>query len=386
MNTKWPKLRLGEVVTDLTAARAFSVTPDDHITDPTISSASHSISSAGTKKGFEVKVTKRVRLEPGDLVFSRLHTQNGAFAFADTQFQATGTFIPLQVLDDRVDRRFLFWALHVFVPSLSASDTVGRETFKTDEILALQLPLPPLAEQRRIVARIDQLAAKIAEARGLRQQAAEEAEHLLIFMAHRRDLDDEAKKGEGWQRVSLGEVLRLVDDSHRVVADRNYPNLGIYSFAHGLFPKPPIDGALTSATTLRRVRKGQFIYSRLFAFEGAYGMVTKEYDGFFVSNEYPTFDYDFLRMRTEFVAAYFKSPEVWKEVAVGSKGLGDRRQRVQPAQVLSYRLWLPPLEWQNSIAEVQAEVDALKRMQAETTAEIDALIPSVLDKAFKGEL
>jgi hypothetical protein len=34
----------------------------------------------------------------------------------------------------------------------------------------------------------------------------------------------------------------------------------------------------------------------------------------------------------------------------------------------------------------KAEVDALKRLQAETAAELDALLPSILDKAFKGEL
>jgi type I restriction enzyme S subunit len=35
---------------------------------------------------------------------------------------------------------------------------------------------------------------------------------------------------------------------------------------------------------------------------------------------------------------------------------------------------------------LQGEVDALKRLQAETAAELDALVPSILDKAFKGEL
>ena len=35
---------------------------------------------------------------------------------------------------------------------------------------------------------------------------------------------------------------------------------------------------------------------------------------------------------------------------------------------------------------LQAQVDALKRLQAQTSAELDALLPSILDRAFKGEL
>jgi len=35
---------------------------------------------------------------------------------------------------------------------------------------------------------------------------------------------------------------------------------------------------------------------------------------------------------------------------------------------------------------LQAEVEALKHLQAETAAELDALLPAILDRAFKGEL
>ena len=35
---------------------------------------------------------------------------------------------------------------------------------------------------------------------------------------------------------------------------------------------------------------------------------------------------------------------------------------------------------------LRAEVDNLKHLQAETTAELDALLPAILDRAFKGEL
>ena len=35
---------------------------------------------------------------------------------------------------------------------------------------------------------------------------------------------------------------------------------------------------------------------------------------------------------------------------------------------------------------ITTEVDAFKRLQAETAADLEALLPSILDKAFKGEL
>ena len=34
----------------------------------------------------------------------------------------------------------------------------------------------------------------------------------------------------------------------------------------------------------------------------------------------------------------------------------------------------------------QSALSALKRLQAETDAELDALLPAILDRAFKGEL
>jgi len=56
----------------------------------------------------------------------------------------------------------------------------------------------------------------------------------------------------------------------------------------------------------------------------------------------------------------------------------------------SQKIPLPPVaEQRRIVAELdalQAEVDALKRLQAGTAAELDALLPALLDRAFKGEL
>ena len=51
---------------------------------------------------------------------------------------------------------------------------------------------------------------------------------------------------------------------------------------------------------------------------------------------------------------------------------------------------LPPMSDQRRIVayldSLQAQVDELTALQDATQAELDALLPSVLDKAFRGEL
>jgi len=243
-----------------------------------------------------------------------------------------------------------------------------------------------LTEQRRLVTRIDAVAGKIEESARLRKEADKECDRFLICMAHRRDLTDERKANAGWTRPRLGEVVTFRPDPVKVDTAARYPNLGIFSFARGLFEKPPIDGLATSAATLFRVRARQFVYSRLFAFEGAYGVVPSDLDGRFVSNEYPTFDCDESRVLPEFLEAYFKNPEVWQEVAVGSKGLGDRRQRVPPEQVLAHRLWLPPMAWQKTLAEARSRLAAEQPTRSLVELQLDGMLPAILDKAFRGEL
>jgi type I restriction enzyme S subunit len=391
MNTAWEKKPIGEVVSPV--ERAEVPIPGKYYRQIGVRLWGQGAYEREILDGGQTRYQALYRVETGDIIVNKIWARNGSVAVVNGELAGcfcSGEF-PIYAPDrNRLEPRWFHWITKTnwfwYECDLKSRGTSGKNRIRPEKFLEIQIPFPPLEEQQRIVAKIDELAAKIEETSTLQQQAEAKGERLLISMAHRHDLNGDAKERENWKWVSLGEVLLSVDDSHRVETERTYSNFGIYSFGRGLFKKQPIDGALTSATTLRRAKRGQFVYSRLFAFEGAYGMVTDDYDGFFVSNEYPTFDCDQSRMRVEFLWVHFKSPAVWKEVAVGSKGLGDRRQRVQPAQLLSYRLWLPPLEWQNRIAEVQTQVNALKLLQRETTAELDALLPSVLDKAFKGEL
>jgi type I restriction enzyme, S subunit len=55
-----------------------------------------------------------------------------------------------------------------------------------------------------------------------------------------------------------------------------------------------------------------------------------------------------------------------------------------------FPLVLPPVSEQQRIVaylyDMQVREDALKQAQAESAAELDALLPAVLDRAFRGEL
>ncbi|GHU31363.1 hypothetical protein AGMMS50256_19730 [Betaproteobacteria bacterium] len=58
--------------------------------------------------------------------------------------------------------------------------------------------------------------------------------------------------------------------------------------------------------------------------------------------------------------------------------------------IKNLEITLPSLpEQRRIVAELdalQVQVDALKHLQTETAAELNALLPAILDRAFKGEL
>jgi type I restriction enzyme S subunit len=90
----------------------------------------------------------------------------------------------------------------------------------------------------------------------------------------------------------------------------------------------------------------------------------------------------------EYVVYMLRSPQVQDHFRV--KQTLAAQPKLALHRIGATQLPVPPLpEQRRIVAELdalQAQVDALKRLQAETAAELDALLPSILDKAFKGEL
>lgn len=187
----------------------------------------------------------------------------------------------------------------------------------------------------------------------------------------------------GRTKTRLGDVLSLSRDQVRVEAGSAYPNLGIYSFGRGVFEKADIDGSSTSATTLFRVHEGQFIYSRLFAFEGAYAFVPTRFDGYFVSNEFPSFDVDTGRVDVRWLSWYLRSRDRWTELGGSSKGIGVRRQRVPVDAVLNYQLPLPPLPYQRKVVAAIAKLEAVSIEREKADRLMAALMTAAVNARFK---
>ena len=96
------------------------------------------------------------------------------------------------------------------------------------------------------------------------------------------------------------------------------------------------------------------------------------------------------RVIAEYLVHWLNSPEGRCSSRKDTLGKGSSQGNLNLKLLRGFSVPVPPLpEQRRIVAELdamQAEVDSLKRLQAETAAELDALLPSILDRAFKGEL
>jgi type I restriction enzyme S subunit len=345
---------------------------------------------SGEISGSETRYSKLLRLEAGDFVYPKLMAWEGAFAFVPDELAGrfvSPEFCTFEVNESLADPgylRYLFQRPDTWreVAGSSPGTNVRRRRLYPAAFLDHQIQLPDLAEQRVIAAKLHEVLDRVLAGTEILRRSALLSEATPVAAAHREDISESERIARGWTRTVLSDIVTPARDEVAVELGASYPNFGILSFGRGLFQKPDIDGAKTSAKKLYRVRAGQLIYSRLFAFEGAYALVDERFDGFYVSNEFPSFDIDAQRVHPQFLAAYFKSPSVWEVLAAKSKGLGVRRQRVQPTAILEHEIWLPTLEEQSHVARTAELVNASDDARSRVKTRLEALGVAALNQAF----
>lgn len=225
----------------------------------------------------------------------------------------------------------------------------------------LEIPLPPLPEQKKIVKKIEELFGKIDEAQKLREQAQADAAALIPAALHQIF-------EKGWPKQSLGKVIELLYGRGIPKSDRD---------TNGKYPIFGANGEL-GRTNKFLVEGEALIVGR----KGSAGEVTRV-SGKFWPSDVTYYVFGNEKADIDFLFYLLKSLKLQK-LAVGVKP-GINRNRVYEIVVP-----FPPIQEQKKIMayldSLSEKAKRLQELQQQTAEDMKALKQSILHKAFSGEL
>lgn len=376
----WSEVPLGDVLTPRTEACAIS--PEGHYQEITVSLWGKGVRLRRKVAGSEIAATERNIARAGDFILSKIDARNGAYGFIPPDLDGgvvTNDFPLFTVVQDRIEPRWMYWVCRskFFVDLCrSASEgTTNRVRLKESKFAAMPIPLPPLAEQQRIVAHLDAVEARLTSVRMLREESAVESRALI------RSLMD-TQHCAGVNPAPMHELVTWRSPDVVVSQSESYTFAGVYSFGRGVFKKEAVSGMDFAYDRLTRLRAGEFTFPKLMAWEGALGVVPHECDGCHVSPEFPVFTVDQSKVLPEILDIHFKTPAVWKDLAAISTGTNLRRRRLNPNAFLGYQFPLPPMEVQHHVKAIADRAATKRKLQKNAVTLEKALIPSLLDHIF----
>lgn len=344
--------------------------------------------------------TGMILIRPGDLVISGINAVKGAVAVYNPSTQkpiaATihyGSYVPKK---ERVDISFLWWFLRsaVFCDIVQQYIPGGIKTeLKAKRFLSVPIPLPPLTEQHHIVARIEELALNISKTKKNRQEAIYDTNALLS-----RVFDGILINGD-FEYKSLKNVLAEPLVNGLSIPASGIGQEGILFAKVGIVNNGKMSVNETKRVNIELPNNSTFWMKRddIFVSRGnSLELVGRAavYEGKPVNCAFTDL---LIRVRVEktiiephYLVDYFQSAQARKYIESEASGTSPSMKKVSQPKLERMQIPIPPLDEQRRIVayldDLQAQVDQLRRLQIETQKELDALLPSILDKAFKGEL
>lgn len=154
------------------------------------------------------------RLKYGDIILEKsgggpkqpvgrviiFNKKKGDFSFSN--FTSVIRIIDPKTIDFTYLHRFLFYSYISGTTETMQSHSTGIRNLKFDEYKAIEIPLPPLPEQQRIVTILDKAFIAIAKAKANAEQNLKNAKEL--FESYLQSVFE--KKGDGWEEKKLREV------------------------------------------------------------------------------------------------------------------------------------------------------------------------------------
>ena len=262
--------------------------------------------------------------------------------------------------------------------AVNCKEFVGQSAFNTDKLKELEIPVPPLPDQKRLVARIEVQTRRVESIRAAQQELGSDMRGVLAGYYTEIVVDAE------WRPLS--DVAPQVRRPVIVQAGQSYPELGIRSFGKGTFHKPAISAEQVGKKRLYHIYPGDLIFNNVFAWEGAVAVVKPVDAGRVGSHRFITCVPHFGVATTPFLYFHFTTERGLHDLGDASPGGAGRNRTLGLERLAGIRVPVPSHDKQAVFARLWDKVDTTRRLQAELTADLNAYVPSILAKAFRGEL
>jgi len=355
------------------------------------------------KRGTDISADRLFAVRDGDFVYNRLFGWKGTFALAGAEHDGcyvSGEFPCFRVAEDRMDRRYLllyFTQEKVWREALdlsSGSTQESRNRLKAEQLLSMRIPLPPLHEQQRIVDRIQAIAVRVEEAQLLREEARQDAAALsasgadAVFEIALRDVETS----------SVAEIADVRGGIQKCSARIPVSNPRRYlTVAHVQRDSIDFGDPRHFEVADYEIGKWRLLEGDLLVVEGngsedqigRTALFRGEIEDCVHQNHLIRVRPDRDTVVPEFLNAYLNAPRGQAEMRERSR-TSSGLFNLSVGRIKSIQVPIPPLEAQDRIVQrievIRDRTATLGDWQTRCANQLNALMPAVLDQAFKGEL
>jgi type I restriction enzyme S subunit len=389
MNAPWHSVRLGEVL----QYRKEFITIDDLTTykRPRVRLHAQGVVLRDEVVGAVIKTKQQQVCQSGELLVAEIDAKVGGFGMIPEALDGaivSSHYFLFGVDVGKVSRAFLEYFIHTpaFRDQVEAQGSTNYAAIRPSQVLDYEMPLPPLSEQQRIVTRIEALATLAREAVALRSQAMKERNALARFSLATFTSAPLQPLRELCNQITDGEHAtpqRVDDEQVPLVTAKNVRD------GHLDLRRTDFVSRETAESCWRRCRPrpGDVLMVCVGATTGRVCRLVDPPDMVIVRSV------AMMRPRADVIDPRFL------EYALESREVQDQiwnlvKQAAQPCLYINrmerLAIPVPSLAEQSRVVEeldaLQSSMTTLAHLQDETASELDALLPAILDRAFKGEL
>lgn len=343
--------------------------------------------------------TEMILVEPGDLVISGINAAKGAIGIYGkentTQIAATIHYSSYIVDETKAVPKYLWYYFRseIFQRLLIQSLPNGIKTeIKPTRLLKLEISLPPVSEQIRIVSVIDTLMNKLTEAWQQRNLSIKSTESL--FEAYLQKLMSQYPV-----TGTFSEVIKFKPRSgpsfptnpegkgKPVLMPSSVSGFGVdvAKVEHGLGNEKISDKDLlqTGDILIARGNKPNQV--------GNAGVVPEAAEGWVCANLLMRVQVDLETVDPFFCVYWLQTPTMRRHVKENMKGTSPTIQKINQQTMLNYPYPVNvPIHAQHQVVSclntLQMRIDELKHLQMKTGEDIRHLISPLLKKTLAGEL